>query len=78
MLDCLIGLITSAHYEALIELMFGGQALFCITCLLVTLNNTPSIHKRTQLSLFEESNDLKFDQSYVKKVLTFMIHNKYH
>jgi hypothetical protein len=36
-----------------------------------------SIHKRTQLSLFEESNDLKFDQ-LCKKVLTFVIHNKYH
>jgi hypothetical protein len=41
MLDCFVGLITSGHYEALIEVMFGGQALFCITCLLVTLNNTP-------------------------------------
>jgi hypothetical protein len=28
---------------------------------------TPSVHKRMQLSLFEESNNLKFDQSYIKK-----------
>jgi hypothetical protein len=79
-LDCLVGHITSGHYhyKAQIELMFGGQAIFCVTCLLATLNNTPSIHKRMELSLFEESNDLKFDQSYIKNVLTFMIQNKYH
>ena len=29
-------------------------------------DSTPPIHKRMQFSLFEESNDSKFDQSYIK------------
>ena len=35
------------------------------------------VPKKNQFSLFEEPNDLKFDQNY-KKMLIFMIQNMYH
>lgn len=35
------------------------------------VRNTPTIHKRMQFLLFEESNNLKFDLIYIK-ILTFV------